>query len=57
LLIDPQIDEAGFQQWGGDSVRSATLDEISQDVIDLDWRDLAQIGVIYNEHLDSLNRK
>ncbi len=41
LLIDPEIDEGGFQQWRSDSVRSAVLDEVAQDVVDLDGRALS----------------
>jgi hypothetical protein len=40
-LIDPEIDESGFQQWRRDFVRVATLDQIAQDVISLDGRALA----------------
>jgi len=41
-LIDPEIDESGFQQWRGDAVRAAALDEVAQDVISLDGRALSQ---------------
>jgi hypothetical protein len=44
-LIDLEIDESGFQQWRGDSVRAPAFDEVAQDVIDLDRRAFSQIAI------------
>src|SRR4029077_2647654 len=38
LLVDPEIDQSGLQQWRGDSVRVTAFDEVAQDVISLDGR-------------------
>lgn len=45
VLIDPEIDESGFQQWRSNSMRVSALDEVAQDVIGLDGRALAQIAI------------